>query len=80
MRGVSLYLLLCFMGDSVVSDIMTASVISVSPSDPLQKVAALLTEHRIHGVPVLDDGAIVGIITETDFLPKIRRIFIFRHI
>lgn len=58
------------MGDSAVSDIMTASVISVSPSDPLQKVAALLTEHRIHGVPVLDDGAIVGIITETDFFTK----------
>lgn len=58
------------MGDSAVSDIMTALVISVNPSDPLQKVAALLTEHRIHGVPVIEGGAIVGIITETDFFTK----------
>lgn len=58
------------MKDSTVKDIMTCTVISVGPEEPLQKVASLLTEHRIHGVPVLEGGAIVGIITETDFFTK----------
>lgn len=58
------------MNESTVKDIMTTSVISVEPDLSLQKVATLLTEHRIHGVPVLDAGKIVGIITETDFFTK----------
>ncbi len=58
------------MNDSVVKDIMTVSVISVGLEEPLQRVASLLTEHRIHGVPVLDAGKISGIITETDFFTK----------
>lgn len=58
------------MEDSSVKDIMTREVISVGPNEPLQKVAALLTSHRIHGVPILEGGKIVGIITETDFFTK----------
>lgn len=58
------------MEDSVVRDIMTRNVISVSSDEPLQKVASVLTEHRIHGVPVLEGGALLGIITETDFFTK----------
>lgn len=58
------------MEDSTVKDIMTRTVLSVGPDEPLQKVASMLTEHRIHGVPVLDGGKIVGIITETDFFTK----------
>lgn len=59
-----------YMEESSVKDIMTSAVISVEPEEPLQKVASLLTEHRIHGVPVLEGGKIVGIITETDFFTK----------
>lgn len=66
----ALYSFFVCMNDSVVKDIMTMSVISVEPHEALQKVASLLTEHRIHGVPVLDGGKIVGIITETDFFTK----------
>lgn len=58
------------MEDSTVKDIMTREVLSIGPEEPLQRVASILTEHRIHGVPVLDGGKIVGIITETDFFTK----------
>ena len=58
------------MNDSTVKTIMTVSVLSVGPDESLQKVAALLTEHRIHGTPVIDAGKVVGIITETDFFTK----------
>lgn len=69
-EGIFSIYFLARMSDSVVRDIMTVSVISVEPNEPLQKVASILTENRIHGVPVLDGGKIVGIITETDFFTK----------
>ncbi len=54
----------------IVRDLMTVDVVSVSPKDSIEKVASILTEKRIHGVPVIDDGKLVGIITETDFFIK----------
>jgi CBS domain-containing protein len=54
----------------LVKDVMTEKVIFVSPEDEINKVSAILTENRIHGVPVMEDGKITGIITETDFFTK----------
>jgi CBS domain-containing protein len=54
-----------------VRDVMTTPVIAVSPSTPLKEVARLLVEHRISGLPVVDDaGAVVGVVSEADFLLK----------
>lgn len=54
-----------------VKEIMTQPVISVRDDTPLEEVALLMLEHRIGGVPVLDDrGELVGIITESDFTAK----------
>lgn len=50
-----------------VKDIMTKDVISVNKETEMTMVAKILTEKRIHGVPVADNGQVVGIITETDF-------------
>ena len=36
-----------------VSDVMTASVVTVDRITPYQEIARLLTEHKIGGVPVL---------------------------
>lgn len=49
---------------------MTVNVISVGPEDDLSSIAQILTKKRIHGVPVVDKGKVVGIITETDFFAK----------
>ncbi len=49
---------------------MTKKVIYVSPEDEINKVSTILTENRIHGVPVMEGEKIVGIITETDFFTK----------
>ena len=52
-----------------VQDVMTRSVISVGPDAPLRDVARLLDEHRISGVLVVDDhGALLGVVSEADFL------------
>jgi CBS domain-containing protein len=52
-----------------VADIMTRRVHTVRASDPASRAVDLLLEHKIGCVPVLgDDGELVGIVTETDFL------------
>ncbi len=45
---------------------MKTDVITVSPSDTLLRASALLREHRIHHLPVVDRGRLVGILTDTD--------------
>jgi CBS domain-containing protein len=50
---------------------MTSPVVSALLDTPVSHVAALLAEHRISAVPVLDiEGAILGVITEYDLLAK----------
>jgi CBS domain-containing protein len=53
-----------------VSDVMSTTLISVSPDMPLRDVARLLSEHRISGVPVIDDGRCLGVVSEADLLMK----------
>lgn len=49
--------------------IMRQGLVTVRPWDSLEKVAALLWESRVGCVPVtLEDGTLVGIITEGDFV------------
>lgn len=54
-----------------VREAMTTDVIAVEPETPLKKVAELLVEHGISGLPVLDAGGVVlGVVSEADFLAK----------
>ena len=50
-------------------DIMSSPVITVTPETSLQELAKILADHRITGVPVVDNqGDLLGIVTETDLL------------
>ncbi|MFY0568834.1 cyclic nucleotide-binding/CBS domain-containing protein [Archangium lansingense] len=50
-------------------NLMTTLVKSVSLGTPLSKIAILLAEERISGVPVTDDEAhVLGIISEVDIM------------
>ena len=51
-----------------VQHIMTSQVITVRPEQTVEEAAMLLLGHRIGGLPVVRDGELVGIITETDIL------------
>ena len=56
-----------------VYDLMTRDPIAVKPATRLQEVARLLVEHRIGGVPVVDDNrVVVGVISQSDFAVKER--------
>lgn len=51
-------------------DIMTAPVITVTPDTALPQVVALLLEHRISGVLVVDAGQVVGVVGDGDLLHR----------
>ncbi len=54
-----------------VSDIMTRTVVTVTPETAIAEAAQLLLQHRISGLPVVDPaGTVVGIVTESDLLRR----------
>jgi len=54
-----------------VRDVMTANVISVKSDESILRAARLMLQNRISGLPVVDaNGALVGVVTEGDFLRR----------
>jgi CBS domain-containing protein len=51
-----------------VSDIMTRSVVTCAPEDRVAIVANVMTQRRIRHLPVVVDGAVVGLISIGDVL------------
>ncbi|MBW1980401.1 MAG: CBS domain-containing protein [Deltaproteobacteria bacterium] len=51
-----------------IGDVMISNPITVSASEVLEKAALLITEHKIGGMPVLEDGKLVGVLTVVDIL------------
>jgi CBS domain-containing protein len=51
-----------------VRDVMTQDVTTVAPDTDLRDVAALLVQERTSGVPVVERGRVVGVVSERDIL------------
>jgi len=49
-----------------VDEVMTRDVITVSTDTPIEEAARIMADNKIGGLPVMRDGKLVGIITETD--------------
>lgn len=49
-----------------VSEWMTKPVLSVEITDSIGRARRIIAEHRINQLPVLDDGKLVGIVTDRD--------------
>ncbi|MCS6840908.1 MAG: CBS domain-containing protein [Roseiflexus sp.] len=56
--------------DLPLRDFMTRNVITVGPDEPVIAVAQLLLRHRIGGVPVVEEGRVIGVITESDLFRR----------
>jgi CBS domain-containing protein len=52
----------------LVKDVMTKDVETCSPSDPLVSVLKRMTEGRFRHMPVLDNGALAGMVTIGDVI------------
>jgi acetoin utilization protein AcuB len=51
-----------------VHSVMTHPVRTVAPSDKIETAARLMLQHRIGGLPVVQDGEVLGIVTTGDLL------------
>ncbi len=49
-----------------VSDVMTKNVLTVTEDTPIEEAARIMADNKIGGLPVMRDGNVTGIITETD--------------
>lgn len=65
---LSIYELNYLLSKLVVKDVMRSPVITVRVDDPIEQAALLMEEHRVSGLPVLDGGELVGILTITDLM------------
>lgn len=54
-----------------VADIMSEVAVTCCPDDPVDDLAALMTNNRVRHVPVLDGGRLIGIVSIGDVV-KIR--------
>lgn len=52
--------------EATVAAAMSTDVVTASASDSVQNVADLMLEHGFHHVPVVDEDAVIGVVTTTD--------------
>jgi acetoin utilization protein AcuB len=53
-----------------VGEFMSTKLVTAAPGMSIGDAARLMLEHRIGGLPVVDGGALVGIITESDIFRR----------
>ena len=63
---LSLFEMHTLMAQVTVATVMTCEVITVTEDTPLEEAARIMTDNSIGGLPVMREGTLVGIITETD--------------
>jgi CBS domain-containing protein len=55
-----------------VGDVMTREVVTVNAETGFRQIADLLVSRRLSAVPVVDaEGAVLGVVSEADLLPKL---------
>lgn len=57
--------------DTLVKDIMTANVITVSPDDTIDQCMELMSNRRIRHLPVVNEGKVVGLLSISDLVKVI---------
>jgi len=60
--------------DPLVERIMTREVVTIGPNEHVEDAARILLDRRIHGLPVVDDGVLVGMLTDTDLFGVFARL------
>ncbi len=51
-------------------DIMTTNVVSFTPNTPIRDIARAFRIQGISGAPVIEDGELIGIVTESDLIAR----------
>jgi CBS domain-containing protein len=56
--------------DSSIQTVMTHEPVVIGPAATIAEVARLMTDRNVSGLPVVESGLLVGIITETDLVSQ----------
>ena len=51
-------------------DVMTMNVVTLGPDTPIREIARTFREQGITGAPVVDEGEVIGIVTEIDLIAR----------
>ncbi len=51
-------------------DIMTTEVITFGPDTPIRELARTFREQNISGAPIVENGQVIGIVTEVDIIAR----------
>lgn len=54
--------------DTAVAEVMSAPPVTAGPDTPIETAAEILAGRRLGCLPIVDDGELVGILTESDLL------------
>ena len=73
--SLSIYELNYLISRITVSDVMTKKVITVGEFAPIEEAACIMADNKIGGLPVVRDGRLIGIITETDIFKTFLEMF-----
>ena len=57
--------------ETLAKDIMTSTVLSISSSSTIEDCMRMMTDHKIRHLPVVDDGAVIGVISIGDVVKAI---------
>ena len=66
--SLSVYELNYLLSKLTLKDVMRTPVITIGPDEAIEQAALTMEEHRVSGLPVVEKGAVVGILTITDLL------------
>lgn len=58
-----------------VRDVMTANVITISPEDDFEDARALMTEHAIRHLPIVDEERVIAVVSIRDLVASQRAQF-----
>jgi len=53
---------------TTVADAMTPNPVTVGPDSSIETVAALMVDHNLHTLPVVEKGVLVGVVGKEDIL------------
>lgn len=54
------------LAGTVVGELMTSGPLTVTPESSMRQATAMMLDHHLSGLPVIEGDKLVGIITETD--------------
>lgn len=77
--SLSIFEINYLLSKTKVEDVMTKKVVTVSPDDLLEVAALKMRDNNVGGLPVVENGKVVGIITESNIFDAFIEIMGFRE-